>query len=1777
MKPRAIEDIYPLSPLQQGMLFHELYAPESKEYLVQICWTVSGPLDPALFERAWNAAVARHPILRTELAWEDVDEPVQVVYREMRVSLDYRDWRSSSEGEIDSRLKAFLEEDRERRLDLSRLPLFRVSLLHVREGEFRFVFTFHHVLLDGWSLVRVLSEVLAYCEAELSGRKAALLPSRPYRDYIAWLKKQDLARARDFWQTQLAGFESPTALSIENPYRLVEGDPYAEETLLLSEETSDALSSFTRTHRVTLNTLFQGAWAVLLSRYSGDEDVVFGATVSGRPPELEGIESMVGLFINTLPLRARVRGNAPFLAWLEALQLRQAETRQFEYTPLWEIQGWAGIPRGTPLFETLLVFENFPTGALGKGGKGNADPLDAGPKLSLSDIRYWTHTSYPLHLRVRPSRRTTIDLNYDRRRFDQRTVRSVLSHLARLLDAVLEEPSRKLSDLPRLYEGLEARDRKGVDMRGAGARDEFPRSALECSIADRFRTVAAAHGQALAIETETHRFTYTDLAREVSRVSDALRRRGSEGDRVALLFEHGAPMIVAILAALEAGRIYVPLDPSYPRERLLEILADSGANVILTAEPSSPQARAVAPEGVVVLDLDAEPPPALDGERPAVPPDALAYILYTSGTTGAPKGTVQNHRNVLHHARAYSEGLRIGPGDRLTLLSSYSFDASIMAIFGALLNGAALFPFSVTREGIDRLPRWLSEKRITLYHSTPTVFRYFVASLGKGETPFPDLRAIVLGGEEVTRRDVGLYRKHFSSGAILVNGLGPTESTLAVQYFIDGEREIPGERVPVGFPVEDTEIWLLDDTGERTELHGEIGIRSRHVAVGYWGKPELTRERFLPDPEGFDRRIYRTGDRGRFLPGGELEFLGRKDFQVKVRGMRVETGAVEAFLAAHPAVEECAVAGRVSPSGETLLAAYFVPREGKVVAPNALRSFLEEKLPSHMVPSIYTLLESMPLTATGKIDRKRLPEASLSGVESGPFEGPRTVTEEMLCGIWSDVLAVPKIAIHDDFFELGGHSLRATQVASRIREAWGIALPLRALFEAPTVASLASRIEASSRQDRADEAIPLLPRDRDLPLSFSQERLWFFDQMEPESATYNVAGAIRFEGPLNLDALERSLVEIVRRHETLRSSFRSADGRPAVRVDAEDGLVFTVVSFGGDDRDLSSWLKTEAARPFDLSRGALLRPTLLRISERDQVLALVTHHIVCDGWSLGILLRELGALYEAFSRGDRSPLPALPVQYADFAAWQRSALRGETLAAQLAFWKSEIGGEIPALALPTDRPRPHVLSYRGAREPFRLSSGLSSALRKLSRGEDATLFMTLFAAWNALLSRHTGQEDILVGSPIAGRSRVEVEPLIGCFVNTLALRTDLSGDPSFRELLVRVRRKTLDAFAHQDLPFEKLVQELQPERDLARNPVFQVVFALQNAPPGRLALPGLTTRGVEIPSDRAHFDLTFTLVESGGEIFGALEYGTDLFDASTIRGLLDRFERLLEGAVRDPGRRLSELPLLGAAELAALESFDASGAWTTDGDVVRWFDRAVLAGPSKVAVSRGPESMSYAELAARANAVACEIQNRGAGPDSIVGLLLPRSFDLIASLVGAARSGAAVLALDGSYPAERLAFMIEDSGVSLVLTARETWSRHEALHRFNLSPIFVEELGSAPKGPKIPLHPDSLLYVSYTSGSTGLPKGVEVPHRAVVRLVKDQTYASLGEDSRILHLAPLTFDASTFEILGSPRERGPDRSLSGAGADGRRSEDRASRARRDDALAHRSALQRSGR
>ncbi|MGH7412374.1 MAG: amino acid adenylation domain-containing protein, partial [Candidatus Methylomirabilis sp.] len=947
---------------------------------------------------------------------------------------------------------------------------------------------------------------------------------------------------------------------------------------------------------------------------------------------------------------------------------------------------------------------------------------------------------------------------------------------------------------------------------------EFRKSEVNQSIPHRFQKQVTAHGDRLAVKTSSHQVSYEALNRIANQIARAVMAiRPSAQEAVALLLDHDAPLIGAILGTLKAGHFYVPLDASYPGERQRYILEDSQARLILTDNKNLNLARPLCDNGVAVLNID-----DLDRGIPSdniplfISPDSVAYILYTSGSTGRPKGVFQVHRNVLHTILKYTNSVHLCPDDRLSLLASAGFSASVTDILGALLNGGSIFPFNLREQSVEELVDWLVQEEITVYHSIPSIFRHLGQALtgGKG---FPRLRLIKLGGEAVYRKDVELYRRHFADQCILYVGLGATEMGIIRLLLLDKRTEFPGDTVPVGYRTADTDVLLLDEKSEEVRAGevGEIAIRSKYLFPGYWRNPGLTRQVFYSDRRGGARRIYRSGDLGRFLSGGCLVHLGRKDFQVKIRGYRVEIAEIEMALMRIPRIQEAVVLAHEDQHGDKSLVAYLTVDGVPAPSSGELKGQLMQRLPDYMIPSAFVFVDSLPLTSTGKVDRRALPAPDRTTGDRGTaFVAPRTEIQKELARIWEEVLGVERVGVKDSFFELGGHSLLATQVFSRIRSCFRVELPLSSLFAGPTVGEMAERIVAARRTDEGSREPPLIPvpRDGPIPLSFAQQRLWFLDRLEPSNPFYNHTEAVRISGRLRVDALQRALDGIVARHESLRTTFVAMDGSPVQRIAPAKSGTLSVVDLGDvprAEREANAELLAaeEARRPFDLARGPLLRATLLRLSEEEHILLLTIHHIVFDGWSKEVFFREMAVLWEAFSTGGPSPLSPLPIQYADFAVWQREWLQGEVLESRLSYWKHRLQGAPSVLELPTDRPRPAVQHYRGARESFELPRTLAEALHELSRREGVTLFMTLLAAFQTLLFRYTGQDDIVVGSPIANRARTETEGLIGFFINTLVLRTDLSGNPTFRELLKRVKEVALGAYAHQDVPFEELMEE----------------------------------------------------------------------------------------------------------------------------------------------------------------------------------------------------------------------------------------------------------------------------------------------------------------------------------------------------------------------------------
>ena len=1273
----------------------------------------------------------------------------------------------------------------------------------------------------------------------------------------------------------------------------------------------------------------------------------------------------------------------------------------------------------------------------------------------------------------------------------------------------------------------------------------FEDTAIDGSIAARFEQQVARHPDRIAVGSAHGDLTYAELDRVANRVARAiLSRRGRGEEPVALLLDHGSFLIAALLGILKAGKFYVALDLPDPQPRMASVLDDSQAKLLVTNTTHLARAGELARgRDLEVLDCD-----ALDASHEAgsldrsIAPEAPALMLYTSGTTGRPKGVVHSHRNILVEARNYTNYARISSEDRLTLWHSCSYTNSVRNLYAALLNGAGLFVYDLLNEGFPGLADWMLARRITVIHTLPTTFRSFCQTL-KPDAMFPDLRILRLGGEPINRDDIKQYQRRFSPRCLLIHAIGPTE-TLDIRYYTIHHDWSGGDaKIPIGYALPDKDVLLLDEAGREVgpEEIGEIAVRSKFLALGYWGQPELTRAAFTADADDGDERLYRTGDLGVMRADGCLTHLGRKDLQIKIRGYRVEVNVVEDALLAMDSIEAAAVQGRAADGGEPRLVAYVVPAAGKAPKVNELRQALSRTLPEYMMPSAFVFLEKLPLSTTGKLDRRALPAPTRARPNLAQvYVAPQDPLEEILAGIWATLLDLDTVGVHDNFLDLGGHSLLAAHIISRVRDEFGVDLAPRQFFEARTVAGLVECIGAARRSGRGPQAIPIA-RAPQLPLSFAQERLWFIEQLEPGTPVHNIPAAFRLSGPLNVALLERSLNDVVRRHEVLRSSFGAVGGQPVQVLAPAATVRLAVVDLRGEPdppRRVEALITREIQRPFQLSQGPLLRAVLLRPGDSEYVLVLVTHHLVFDGLSTNILLRELSALYEAHAAGRAPQLATLPIQYADYARWQREWLRDDVLEEQMAYWRRKLAG-LERLQLPTDRPRPRAQTVRTARHFVALSQGLTGDLKRLSVRHGVTLFMTLLAAYQALLHRHTGQSDIAIGSPSAGRDRRELEDLIGFFFNMLVLRTDLSGHPTFAELLLRAREVCLEAYAHQDVPFEKLVEGLRPERDLSYNPFFQVTFALQHAAGGRFKLADVTATELPLDPRTARYELHLYLREEDGGLWGYIDYNTDLFDAPTIARLTEHFQLLLERVVVKPDEPIGGWPLLTEPERHRLldEWNGTAVAYPRERCIHQLYEAQAERTPDAVAVVFGDQRLTYRELNRRANRLAHHLRRLGVGPEVPVAFRMERSLEMVIGLLAILKAGGAYVPLDPDLPQDRLAFMLADVRARVLLTQPRLTPAPPALDS-RLGVVCLDEgrdgmAQESEENPASGATADNLAYIMYTSGSTGRPKGVCVPHRAVVRLVSGATCASLAAREVFLQLAPLSFDASTFEIWGS--------------------------------------------
>jgi amino acid adenylation domain-containing protein len=1739
----------PLSLAQQRLWFlHQLDRAASVAYHMPAALRLLGKLDVAAVQATLDRLIARHESQRTYFVDREGVPYQQMAPADCGFALRHEDLSALPAEERDAAVAALTTEEANAPFDLAHGPLIRARLLRLAGQEHVLLITQHHIVSDGWSLSVLVREVGALYTAFCRGEGDPLPPLEiQYADYAQWqrqrLQGEELARQLEFWKSHLTGAPALLSLPLDRPRPAVQSHAGDSVPLTLSAELTARLRALSQRHGATMFVTLLSAWGVLLSRLSGQNEVVIGTPVANR--QRREVEDLIGFFVNTLALRLRMGeedGGQPSVSSLIE-QMKETTLAAFAHQdlPFEQVVETVQPQRSlsyNPITQASFTWHNQPpVGELALPDL-NLVVMESGYEGTQADLS--------LHL-IDGDGVLTGRCVYATTLFDRQTIERWAGYFVRLLEAMVAEPSATVDTLPLLADS----ERRQL-LHGFNATEKaYPQDKL---LHELFEEQAAARPDALAVLFEEQSLTYGELNARANQLAHYLIGLGIQpDDRVAICVERGVELVVGMLGILKAGGAYLPLDPAYPVDRLQYMLQDAAPKALLTQSDLEDH-LSVDDLPVVRLDVDL---PVLARRLPVHNPNApvrpghLAYVIYTSGSTGLPKGVMIEHGGLANLAHAQGQLFGVEAQSRVLQFASAGFDASVSELAMTLSRGACLCLAS--RSDLmpgEPLQTTLRERAIT--HVTLPAAA--VATFGEAE--LPALQTLIVAGDVCPPA----VAQRWHTRVRFFNAYGPTETTVcATAQTCETSYE---NTVPIGGPIANMRVYILDERGEPVPVgvEGEIHIAGVGVARGYLNRPELTAERFVRDPFPStslragsaipDTRMYKTGDRGRWLPDGTIEYLGRGDFQVKIRGFRIELGEIEATLARCAGVREAAVVAREDAPGDKRLVAYLVAEDGVTLHVAELRAELLAQLPEYMVPAAFVVLEALPLTTNGKLDRKALPAPDMTALVAREYEAPQGEIEETLASIWRELLRLDptgrngiRVGRHDEFFELGGHSLLAVQLISRIRAALGVDIALRDLFARPSLEAVAETVRQAGAS--AMGRIEIADREQHLPLSLAQQRLWFIDQLDPAaSAAYHIPAALRLVGRLDVTALQATLNHIVARHESLRTSFPSTEGVPYQQIaPAGSGFALTerdlsVLDDESRDRRAGELAVAEARTPFDLSAGPLIRGQLLKLADEEHVLLITQHHIVTDAWSLNVLVRELAALYTAFNRGEDDPLPPLEIQYADYAQWQRHWLQGEELTRQFAFWKDHLTGAPTLLNLPLDRPRPAVESHAGGTVPLALSPELTNSLRAFSQRHGVTLFMTLLSGWGLLLSRLSSQQDVVVGTPVANRQRREVENLIGFFVNTLALRLRFDGQPSVEALLAQVKETTLAAFAHQELPFEQVVDAVQPQRTLSHSPLFQTLLALNNTAADGLALrlPELDLIPVEHELTTAQYELSLHLDDGSDALSGTFVYATDLFDRSTIERWAGYYVRLLDAMVADATASVETLPLLSASERQQLLGNVHPVDYPQDRLIHESFEQQAAARPEAVAVVYEEQILTYGELNARANRVAHELIALGVQPDDRVAICVERSPEMIVGLLGILKAGGAYVPLDPAYPIERLRYMLEDSAPVALLT-------QSGLQGLDVNPgsdvpvidISAAQFANRPdRNPERGLAPHNLGYIIYTSGSTGTPKGVMVEHRNVIRLFSaTEPWFHFDESDVWTMFHSYAFDFSVWEIWGA--------------------------------------------
>ncbi|MGJ5674777.1 MAG: amino acid adenylation domain-containing protein [Nostochopsis sp.] len=1754
LTPVSREEPFPLSFAQQRLWFIDQLEGENCVYNVPFFWQISGFLNISALKKAIAQIIQRHEVLRTSFCVVD-ESPIQVIHAHPQLKMQVLDWRQLTAKDQLSKAQQLATEELQKPFDLSNPPLLRVKLLQLADQSHLLLIIIHHIVCDGWSMDIFRRELFTLYTAFCAGESSPLPElSLQYADFAhwqrQWLQGEVLQTQLNYWQKQLAAVPPLLELLTDQPRPSVQSFKGRSEFLKLNQDLTQKLKRLSQESGTTLFMTLLTAFTLLLSRYSGQEDIVVGSAIANR--NRREIEPLIGFFVNTVALRTNLQGNPTFLELLQRVKQVTLDAYDHQDLPFEKLVDELGLERSLshhPLFQVAFSLQNE-----------TQEKLEI-PGLTLTRFECEnTTTLFDLSLIFRETPQgLTGEWEYATDLFEVETIQRMVRHFEVLLRLIVDHPQQSINTLPLLTEN----ERQQLQIWNQTQTD-YPH---DKTLVDLFETQVEKNPNNIALVFESQSLTYQQLNQKANQLAHYLiqNHQIQPDTLIGICVERSLEMIVGVLGILKAGAAYVPIDPNYPQERIQWILQDSETSLLLTQSfltEKLPLTQLKHLCQVICLDQTDFSEALTNNLSLQSTPDNLAYIIYTSGSTGQPKGVMIEHRGLTNLTLAAANTFHLQPQSRLLQFASLSFDISVAEIAPTLAAGACLYlAKKETLLPTQVLVDFLINHKISHIFIPPSVLSVLP------QAPLPDLQTIVVGGEACPAELVAQW----ATGRRFCNGYGPTEATVGVTVTLCQPN---GKKPVIGKPLPNIRIYILDAHNQPLPpgIPGELCIAGVGLARGYLNRPETTAEKFI-EVELFGKieRIYKTGDLARWGDDGNLKYLGRIDEQVKLRGFRIELGEIESLLLQHPLVKEAVVILYETDSNPRLIA-YVTAEEKSLNLGGELKDYLKTRLPNYMVPSQIMVLDQLPLTANGKLDRRALPTPNTTAASD--FEMPVTPTEALLASLWQGLLKVKSVGRPDNFFELGGHSLLATQLVARIRDSFGVELSVRKVFEQSVLSELAREIDKVAASV-ALSAIAHQPENEPKTLSFAQSRLWFLAQLEGTgtSATYNMPIAFELDGNLNVEALRESLTYLLQRHTSLRSYFPALEGEPQVVVKNVEEIEVLAMPAAGcayanlqeldpqtQAETIQQLLDTHAQEPFDLNTGPLFKAKLLQLSEQKNILLINIHHIISDGWSMGVFKREWEQTYAALAAGNAPNLSPLPIQYSDYAAWQRSWLQGEILSSQENYWKQQLGDAPRLLDLPTDHPRPAQQSYQGGREEYRLSSELTSLLKVLSQQQGVSLFMTLLTAFNILLSRYSRQEDLCVGTAIANRTHSYTEGLIGFFVNTLVLRSKIQPEQGFSDLLQQTRQTCLDAYAHQDIPFEYLVEQLQPERTLSHNPLFQVMIVLQNAEGAgkNVSLPGLDIQYLEQDFPFAKFDLTLDLCERDDQLHCMWEYATDLFEAETIRRMAGHFEVLLTAITQNPQQPLVKLPLMTTAEIQQLRVWNQTEInYPQDQTLVTLFEQQVVETPHNIAVvfesfvrenreqgkgnSDGLKTLTYQQLNQKANQLAHYlIQNHQIQPDTLIGICVERSLEMIVGVLGILKAGVAYVPIDPNYPQERIRFMLEDCGAKVLLTHSHLKDKLAIaeLNKETLAQsrqiLYLDQdnfANQSTQNPSRQSQPNDLAYVIYTSGSTGQPKGVQLLHSGLsnyLHWAKDYYAVAQGQGTPVQ--SSLSFDATITSL-----------------------------------------------